>query len=886
MRYLLVILLIAAKPLFGQVIKLNQIGFYPTGEKVAVIPITAGSPASECKIVDEGGLTVTTYPLTAAATYASSGETVQTCNFTSFTQRGRYKLVVDGIGESANFDINESVHLSVLKGGIRAFYYHRASSAITADYGGPFIRSAGHPDLNVSIHSSAASAERPAGTIISSPKGWYDAGDYNKYIVNSGITTFTLLSLYEHYPAFFNTLELKIPESGNTLPDILDETLWNLEWMLTMQDPNDGGVYHKCTSPQFSGTVMPSADLSSRVVVMKTTAAALDFAAVMATAARIFENFETEKPGFSAQCLAAAVNAWNWAKANPAVYYVQPAGIGTGTYEDNSLADEFDWASAELFITTEDATYLASEGVLASSVNIPDWKTVNGLQWVSLGLHRNLLSTAEKAAVESKILNFANTLYNAYSSSAYKTVMGPGYFYWGSNGVAGNQGFMLLQAYEVSGDEKYLRAAMGNLDYLMGKNPNGYCFMTGYGTKSPKNIHHRISASDNIAGPLPGFIVGGPNAGREDNCTYPGAATLQALSYVDSYCSWASNEIAINWNAPFVYLAGAVEAIMSNVPNGPAILVNPTDQKAQAGGQAKFTVFATGENISYQWQKDGENIVNETSAVLTLPSVSASDVATYRVLVYNTTDTLISNHVTFLLLVKAPFGGTRHAVPGIIQSEDYDEGGEGVGYHDVTPGNDGASYRAEDVDIGGTSIGWTSTNEWLNYSVTVATTSLYRMELRIASPNTNGRLTLQVDGQSVAGATNIPIPNTGGWGTFSSIYVDNISLPSGDHDFKILIAASGFNIDYVGFAYPTSIIDKQGSGISIYPNPSGDAFNLQLDAIKPGASLILTSAQGKEVLNTVISDTSFSFGQDLPQGFYIGRIVEEDKIRVFEVIKF
>jgi hypothetical protein len=255
-------------------------------------------------------------------------------------------------------------------------------------------------------------------------------------------------------------------------------------------------------------------------------------------------------------------------------------------------------------------------------------------------------------------------------------------------------------------------------------------------------------------------------------------------------------------------------------------------------------------------------------------------------LVYNTTDTVISNHVIFQLLVKGPFGGTRHAVPGIIQSEDYDVGGEGVGYHDVTPGNDGASYRTEDVDIGGTSVGWTSTNEWLNYSVTVANTALYRMELKIASPNTSGRLTFQVDGQNIAGATSIPIPNTGGWGTFSSIFVDNISLTSGDHDFRILIAASGFNIDYVAFALPTSIVDKQGSGIKIYPNPSGDQFNLQLDAAKPGSSLVLTSAQGKEVLSTVITDTNFSFGQDLPPGFYIGRIMEEDKIRVFEVIKF
>ena len=129
------------------------------------------------------------------------------------------------------------------------------------------------------VHPSAATTKRPAGTIISSPKGWYDAGDYNKYIVNSGFTLGLILQSYQLHLDRFNSLNLQIPESDNKIPDILDEMMYNLEWMLTMQDPTDGGVYHKLTTPNFEGFVMPEDCKQQRYVVQKTTTATLDFAA-------------------------------------------------------------------------------------------------------------------------------------------------------------------------------------------------------------------------------------------------------------------------------------------------------------------------------------------------------------------------------------------------------------------------------------------------------------------------------------------------------------------------------------------------------------------------------------------------------------------------------
>src|SRR6202012_2449680 len=158
------------------------------------------------------------------------------------------------------------VNKDVADASIKAYYFMRASIPLPEKYAGKWARAEGHPDTSVLVHPSAATDQLPAGTIISSPRGWYDAGDYNKYIVNSGISTGTLLSLYEDFPAYMKGVKLNIPESGNGLPDEWNEILWNLRWMLTMQDPNDGGVYHKLTTSAFDKFEMPNKDTARRYV--------------------------------------------------------------------------------------------------------------------------------------------------------------------------------------------------------------------------------------------------------------------------------------------------------------------------------------------------------------------------------------------------------------------------------------------------------------------------------------------------------------------------------------------------------------------------------------------------------------------------------------------
>lgn len=541
-------------------IQLNQLGFYPKGAKVAVVTANANSDTFYV-VAETTKDTVFRGQLGPQKQSSFSSTVTRLADFSEVKKGGRYCIVVPGLAPSCSFQISDLVHRNVALASLKAFYYQRSNVMLVQRYALKWHRTAGHPDTAVQVHPSAADANRPAGTIISSPGGWYDAGDYNKYIVNSGITMGTMLAAYEDFTDYFDRLQVHIPENTDAIPDILNEVVYNLRWMLTMQDPADGGVYHKCTNAEFDGVVMPGVTKLPRYVVQKSTAAALNLAAVAAQSARILKKYY---PTLADSCLKAATAAWNWALKNPNVVYNQRQinssfnpDINTGEYGDRNFNDELLWAAAELFATTSNNKY--SDVVaqrLKDPVSVPSWNSVGMLGYYTMVRH------GKSAQMKDSILRMADKFIANIPSNAFAVVMGQSKadFVWGSNSVAANQGILLINAYRVSNNKKYLNAALSNLDYILGRNATGYCFVTGYGTRSPMNPHHRPSGADGIAEPVPGLLAGGPNPGRQDKCNYP--FTEPETAYIDQYCSYASNEIAINWNAPLVYLANAIEALM------------------------------------------------------------------------------------------------------------------------------------------------------------------------------------------------------------------------------------------------------------------------------------------------------------------------------------
>jgi endoglucanase len=128
--------------------------------------------------------------------------------------------------------------------------------------------------------------------------------------------------------------------------------------------------------------------------------------------------------------------------------------------------------------------------------------------------------------------------------------------------AASNQGMALLTAYRLTGDEKYMNAALQTMDYILGRNATGYCYITGFGSKYPMHPHHRLSATDDIEEPIPGLLIGGPNPGKQDGCEYP--SDIPDECYIDEQASYASNEMAINWQGLFTYFASALDASIAN----------------------------------------------------------------------------------------------------------------------------------------------------------------------------------------------------------------------------------------------------------------------------------------------------------------------------------
>jgi endoglucanase len=550
-------------------IKVNQVGYFPRETKTAVVSST---DKSSFNLMNEKGEVVFEGLLSGGRYYTPSQEMVKIADFSSFKVPGEYRLCVPGVDTSYGFSIREDYLDKVSEDVIKAFYFQRSGTDLIAPYAEGWPRKGGHPDTHVLIHSSAATAERPEGTVISSPGGWYDAGDYNKYIVNSSVACYDLLAVYERFTEYFENRDLNIPETGNSLPDILDEVKYNLDWMLTMQD-DDGGVYHKLSSLSWNSVyTKPAEDESGRYVVMKTTTASLGFAAVMAQAYRVYVRFP-EYRTYALKCLHAAERSYNWAILNPAAEYDQDAmnsnyepDVITGEYGENysetGFEDEFFWAATELAIATQDSSFIRAIRFNNDLLKVMDWPKVYAYALMSLSHYGHLFSDISvKETAVSSIAKLGDYLESTFRNSAYRNSMRMDDFIWGSNTYAANEVMLLTEAYRQSGQKKYLDAAIGSIDYILGKNPAGYSYISGAGSHSPVNLYMAVGLSHDNKAQIPGFMAGGPNLQTTDTCKY--AYNTLALNYKDAECSYSTNEVCINWNASVSFAANALNAMMT-----------------------------------------------------------------------------------------------------------------------------------------------------------------------------------------------------------------------------------------------------------------------------------------------------------------------------------
>jgi endoglucanase len=543
-------------------IKVDQVGYLPSSPKIALV--AAASPAGDFTIRRSSDDTVILRgKLTPGAADADSGDHVQAADFSSLHETGKYYLDVANIGRSWNFQIAPDVYARAYYLAMRSYYGQRCGTAVDL---GPEFPGYKHAVCHVDGQYHQTSGE--TGTHPHDGKGWHDAGDYGRYVVNSGISTGTLLWAYELFGTRIRNRTLNLPESGNGTPDILNEIRWNLDWMLSMQ-ASDGGVWHKQTSERFCGFIMPENDKLTSYVVgtgaqpFKSSCATGDFAAVMAIASRIYRPFDA---AFAGATLAAAKHAWAWVEKNPSVIFRNPKGITTGEYGDARCDDEHLWAAAELFRTTREGVY--EQYVTAHAPEFlhsigpaspPNWGNV-----ATLGLWTYALSGAKTplaGQISGASTEAADVLVERTRQTPYHHDMTTKDYNWGSNSNAANYGVQLLVANAIHPDPRYVDAAAENLHYLLGRNTFSLSFVTRVGEHSFQHPHHRPSAAGGLAEPWPGLLSGGPNHAKQDSEMRKMPDLPPAKMYLDKTGSYASNEVTINWNAPLVFLlAGMLQA--------------------------------------------------------------------------------------------------------------------------------------------------------------------------------------------------------------------------------------------------------------------------------------------------------------------------------------
>lgn len=527
----------AAPP--GAHVFVNQVGYLPGLPKRVV----CDRPAAEFVVYPEGTRKPVYRGRLAAAADSTSGRRVWRGDFRGLDTPGTYRIEVPGAGSSHSFRIDGHVYRDVCRLGLRFYYLQRCGAALHDAETGLEHAACHRNDALLRYEDDY----HPEQARLEATGGWHDAGDYGKYVPTTAVTAAHLLCLYQLWPERFGDGQTGIPESGNGVPDILDEARVGLDWLLAMQRP-DGAVYHKLGGKRWPTLILPEQDTGDRYIFGISTFATAKFAAAAAMAARTFAK---QDPEYAGKCAQAARKAWDYLSRHKFFWeHDQFDDEGSGAYgQSDDTADRL-WAAAELTLLGEACPGLP---------DLADRYRADSIGWADAAL-LGLFALARSAAVPEelrqtaahKLLQAAKRHLDASRKSGYGYTLSYQEFAWGSNREGLARGMVMLLADLLSPNPAYREAALAQLDFVLGMNPLSICFVTKMGTEAASLPHHRFDASAPRS--VPGMLVGGPNNRAESGAEPAG---LGPYSYIDSRSSYSSNEPAIDYNAALVFVAAA-----------------------------------------------------------------------------------------------------------------------------------------------------------------------------------------------------------------------------------------------------------------------------------------------------------------------------------------
>jgi endoglucanase len=510
----------------------------------------------------------------------TSGLSVHVLDFSGLTVHGAGFRIESADQRSHAFEVTSRVYHRLSADALGFFYLMRSGTPILDNVAPGYGRPAGHAGLSPNRGDLAVPAWAGVearrlypgwsctGTFDVSG-GWYDAGDYGKYVTSGGVAVWQLLS----------TLDLlkradSSPPARKFADLIRAECRWQLDWLMRMQvpagDPLSGLAFHRVHGTQWSP--MPGwahEDPTERVLHRPSTAATLHLAAVAAKGARLFRATE---PGYARTLLEAARTAYDAARRHP--HLLAPddhARFGGGPYADDELEDDFYWAAVELWLTTDEEFY--RQEVLSSAQHTADAFDPAGFDFdrVTAPGRLDLALTGSHLADQDRVVDSvregADRLLELQSQQPWGQPYAPTEgWHWGSNGRILNNLVVLAVAHLVSGASRYADAVASGMDYLLGRNALGQSYITGYGTdytchQRTRQFGHDLDPA--LPPPPLGALAGGANS--QPTPDFPYDPRLLGLPpqccYLDEPTSEVTNDVCIRWNAPLVWVATYLSAV-------------------------------------------------------------------------------------------------------------------------------------------------------------------------------------------------------------------------------------------------------------------------------------------------------------------------------------
>ncbi len=585
-------------------IKIDQFGYLPAAQKIAVLsdpqvgynapdPYT---PGTELQVIDEdtGEPVFTASPVAwnSGQIHDQSGDIVWWFDFSAVTATGNYHIF-DPTNDikSFSFRIADDVYNDVLRQAVHMFYLQRCGVAKTID--ADFSDSPCHIGAQQDTECHSAIDPTNESLVKDLSGGWHDAGDYNKYVNFIYPAVNELLSAYEQKPDIW-TDDFNIPESGNGIPDLLDEIKWELDWLIKMQ-LEDGSCLMKVSVDNWQSSSPPSSDATPRYYGTPEASATISIAGIFAHAYLIYSS--TDIPAmqtYAGVLLQKAEKAWQWLEANPGYSHYDNAGFTSSNPEISEYEQLGQKISAAvyLFAATGDATYREFFDNNYTSMNFYQWfywypyETAYQdafLYYCSLpgateSVVTDIINNATVSMTQQEdhfILNWNNEV------DAYRAYLFDNDYNWGSNSIKARTGLMCQEMkyynYDATNNDLYEDISAGYLHFLHGVNPISKVMLTNmydFGAEVPcDEMYHAWfgdgtvydNARTSPIGPPPGYVTGGFNYQFElpDEYPDPPMSPPQNQPPQKSYRdwntdwpegSWEITEPSISYQAPYVKL--------------------------------------------------------------------------------------------------------------------------------------------------------------------------------------------------------------------------------------------------------------------------------------------------------------------------------------------